>query len=217
MSQKEKDINKALKECGFYVLVTSSEMTAREALEAYSKRDGIEKMFRTLKNSLGMDTIRVHSNDSIRSKMLIWFIAGILYSLLFLKTKEIRESNKNKSEFTIPEIMLSLQNIMGLKAKIDEIYDEELFANLSRKVTSASANELNSIGSDAYFASHKLERIKQTRAFFLKMFNRTGTGTDADAASGTASGTASTSADDKPSVLEYLLWDRKQSFNGYDG
>ena len=80
-----------------------------------------------------------------------------------------------------------------LQSEIKEIYDEEMFAELSRRVAEASAanpSELEKSGSEIYFAARKLERIKSARAFFLKNFNRTGTST-----ASTVSAASDTSAD----------------------
>ena len=94
VKRKDSVINKALQECAFCVIMSSIEMTPEEAIEAYRKRDTIEKVFRTLKSRLDMDSIRVHSNESIRSKMLIWFVAAVLYLNFFSKTENLRKNAK---------------------------------------------------------------------------------------------------------------------------
>ena len=68
--------------CGMYVLVSSEKITAQQAIDAYSKRDCVEKMFEALKSHMGMDKIGVSSEEAMHGKGLVWFVASILYSLL---------------------------------------------------------------------------------------------------------------------------------------
>ena len=96
-------------------------MNIGEAIEAYSKRDCVEKVFMALKSFLGMKKIGVDSDDSTHTKMLIWFIAAILHSLVFNRTAELRKADKkadkkgdkkgDKKSFTVPSIIDLLEEI----------------------------------------------------------------------------------------------------------
>lgn len=86
--------------CGHYILVTSKKITAVQAYEEYKKRDCVEKIFSTLKTRLGMDKYGVHSDNAVRGKTLVWFVASIMYSLINIKTEPLRA--KNKKSFTTP-------------------------------------------------------------------------------------------------------------------
>ena len=97
------EIDIALNRCGFYILVSSQEMTAEEASERYSKRDCVEKVFQALKSALGMDKYGVSSDDSIHGKSLIWFIASILHAVIFNKTAGLRVNNRK--DFSLPAII----------------------------------------------------------------------------------------------------------------
>ena len=101
------------KQCGYYVLVTSRPMTVPQVLEAYSKRDCVEKVFMALKSFLGMKKIGVDSDDSIHAKALIWFIAAILHSLIFNKTSGLRVNDRKS--FTVPAIIDLLEEITADK------------------------------------------------------------------------------------------------------
>ena len=111
--RKIASIDLELHKCGFYVLVSSTKMTPREALEAYSKRDRIEKVFMILKNFLGGDKIGVQSTDAVETKSLIWFVASILRALLFNKTVKLRE--KERSAFPATKIFAHLHKIWGYR------------------------------------------------------------------------------------------------------
>ena len=103
------NIDECAKKFGFRILVSSEKMDTREAMEAYSKRDCVEKVFSALKSTLGMEKIGVYSDDSIHTKMLIWFLAAILHSLIFNRTMELRE--KDRKSFTVRSIINLLEEI----------------------------------------------------------------------------------------------------------
>ena len=98
--ENQERIHEQLDMCGFYILVTSKEMSALDARMAYAKRDCVEKMFRALKSSLGMDKLGVFSDQSIHGKSLIWFIAAILHSLLFQRLSNLRTNDRK--HYTVP-------------------------------------------------------------------------------------------------------------------
>ena len=50
-------------------------MDASKALDIYRGRDNIEKMFRSLKSGIDFNKARVHSTESLQSKVFITFIA----------------------------------------------------------------------------------------------------------------------------------------------
>ena len=103
------NIDASTKKLGFRVLVSSEEMDIGEAIEAYSKRDCVEKVFMALKSFLGMKKIGVDSDDSTHTKMFIWFVAAILHSLIFNRTAELRKDDRKS--FTVPSIIDLLEEI----------------------------------------------------------------------------------------------------------
>ena len=107
------NIDFSTKKLGFRVLVSSEKMDIGEAIEAYSKRDCVEKVFMALKSFLGMKKIGVDSDDSTHTKMLIWFVAAILHSLIFNRTAELREDDRKS--FTVPSIIDLLEEISADK------------------------------------------------------------------------------------------------------
>ena len=106
-------IDHDLQKCGYYVLVTSAKMTAREALYAYSKRDCVEKVFMALKSFLGMNKLGTQTDEGIHAKSLIWFVAAILHSLLFIHTEQLRFSDRKT--YTVPSVIDLLEEIAADK------------------------------------------------------------------------------------------------------
>ena len=116
-SFKENDemIKKEFSYCGFYMLATSDEMTVLEAINAYSGRASVEKVFQCLKSFLGMDKYGVHSEASMVGKTFLWFLASILRSHISHKLSTIRADTGDKKTFTTPASLDSLAAIQADK------------------------------------------------------------------------------------------------------
>ena len=65
--EKTDVISRELRLCGYFCIITSAKMTAKEALELYKSRDASEKLFRGDKTYLGNKSLRVHSDESVHS------------------------------------------------------------------------------------------------------------------------------------------------------
>ena len=110
-----------IEKCGYYILVTSKQITAREAKLAYSKRDSVEKVFQALKSSLGMSSIGVHSDNNLHGKSLLWFIASIIHSIIFSKTDTLKKNNRRI--YTVPEAVGALDEIVADKNVLTNKYE----------------------------------------------------------------------------------------------
>lgn len=117
--RNENEIQKEIDKLGFFVIVTSKEMTASEALDIYRKRDSVEKIFRMLKTGLEYDTFRVHSQDSLESKTYVMFIASIVRNYLFQGLKTVCEKEKDKKSYTVPAAINELEKITIVKNSKD--------------------------------------------------------------------------------------------------
>ena len=117
--RNEDEIQKEIDKLGFFVIVTSKEMTASEALNIYRKRDSVEKIFRMLKTGLEYDTFRVHSQDSLESKTYVMFIASIVRNYLFQGLKKISKKEKDKKSYTVPASISELEKITIVKNSKD--------------------------------------------------------------------------------------------------
>lgn len=106
--------------CGIFILMSDEEMTAAEAYAAYSKRDCVEKVFQALKSHMGMTKYGVSSEERMHGKALVWFVASILYSLIFQATAELRATDKKF--YTVPAIIRSLDSIEADRDLSDGTY-----------------------------------------------------------------------------------------------
>ena len=114
-------INREIKLCGYFVIVTSAKMTAGEALELYKSRDGSEKTFRGDKSYLGAHCERVYSNESIDAKILIGFVATIIRCKLYTLLKdESGRKDKKQNYMTVPAALRELEKIEMLRGADNE-------------------------------------------------------------------------------------------------
>lgn len=116
-----------LSKCGYYILVTSMEMDAGEALLAYSKRDCVEKLFMALKSFLGMNKIGSQTDEGIHAKTLIWFVAAILHSLIFTRTNDLRTTDRKS--YTVPSVIDLLEEISSDKNLLTSQYERRYRPN----------------------------------------------------------------------------------------
>ncbi len=99
-------INKALSECGFFLLAeTDFKKTTSQVLEIYRRRDVVEKCFDELKNELDMHRLHVQKDETAEGKAFCAFIALIVRSQMQKKLRDMMTENK----FTFKKIMLELR------------------------------------------------------------------------------------------------------------
>lgn len=118
-ARKEKEIRGLLKRTGFFTIITSKKMSAKEALEIYRDRDAVEKVFRMDKTYLGNDVFRVHLDGHLESKMFISFIALIIRNEIYKSLKTLYQ--KNRKEYTVPKVIREYEK-MGVTKLSDEKY-----------------------------------------------------------------------------------------------
>lgn len=98
--------------CGYFVIITSKKMTAKEALTLYKSRDGSEKLFRGDKSYLGNKSLRVQSDESIDAKIFIEFVALIVRNKIYTCLKDEMLENDSKANYmTVPAAIKELEKI----------------------------------------------------------------------------------------------------------
>jgi len=141
--------------CGYFVIVTSDKMTAKEALSLYKSRDASEKLFRGDKSYLGNKSIRVHSDESASAKIFIEFIALIVRNKIYTCLKdEMNRMEKRPNFMTVPAAIRELEKI-EMTRLLDNVY------RLDHAVTAIQKKILNAFGMDAGDIKHKASVISK--------------------------------------------------------
>ncbi|MST82544.1 transposase [Lachnospiraceae bacterium Oil+RF-744-WCA-WT-13] len=105
-------INREISFCGYFVIITSAEMTASKALELYKSRDVSEKLFRADKCFLGNRTMRAHMNETENARIFVEFVALIVRNRIYHQLiEQEKQSNKKRNYMTVPAAIRELEKI----------------------------------------------------------------------------------------------------------
>jgi len=103
-------IEEELELAGYFCLITSEKMTAREAINLYKSRDASEKLFRGDKSYLGDRSLRVYTDDAASAKIFVEFVALIVRNRIYTYLKEkMREMDKKPNYMTVPAALKELE------------------------------------------------------------------------------------------------------------
>lgn len=141
---------------GYFCIITSEEMTAKEALHLYKSRDTSEKLFRGDKSYLGDKSLRIYGDSSGESKIFIEFIALIIRNRIYNYLKdEMKVLAKRPNYMTVPSALKELDKIEMVRLT-DNIY------RLDHAITATQKTILNAFGLDANIVRHYAAELSQT-------------------------------------------------------
>ncbi|WP_368217725.1 IS1634 family transposase [Blautia obeum] len=153
-------VEKELSLAGYFAIVSSENMTAREAIELYKSRDASEKLFRSDKSYLGNKSMRVYSDEALSSKVFIQFIALILRSRIYIALKEKSEKMlKRPNYLTVPAALKELEKIVMIR-QLDGVY------RLDHAVTATQKTILDAFGlneGNVRYQAKEIEKILQSK------------------------------------------------------
>ena len=105
-------IQRELKLCGYFCIITSEKMTAAQALIQYKGRDMSEKLFRTDKTFIGSGSNRAHSNETHSAKTFVEFIALIVRNRIYNLLKDtMLKLESSPNYMTVPAALRELEKI----------------------------------------------------------------------------------------------------------
>lgn len=152
---KENVIERELKLCGYFCLITSEEMTAKEAINLYKSRDASEKLFSADKTFLGNRSARVHSSESLEGKMLVSFVALIIRNRMYTKIKDAAsEMTSAPNYMNVPAAIKELEKIEMIR-QADGIY------RLDHAVTATQKLILKAFGIDVTYVKKRAKEISE--------------------------------------------------------
>ncbi len=152
-------VERELELAGYFCIITSEKMSAKEAIELYKSHDTSEKLFRGDKSYLGNKSIRVYSEESERAKIFVEFVAMILRCKMYIKLKEeMKKLEKKPNYMAVLEALKELEKIEMVR-QLDNVY------RLDHAVTANQKTILNAFGLDAnhikYYASELSKELKK--------------------------------------------------------
>ena len=141
--------------CGYFCIITSEKMTAKEALNLYKSRDASEKLFRGDKSYLGNKSLRVYTDESASAKIFVEFVALIVRCKIYTCLKdEMKNLDKRPNYMTVPAALKELEKIEMVR-QLDNIY------RLDHAVTAVQKNILKAFGMDAANVKYRAAEISE--------------------------------------------------------
>lgn len=138
---------------GYFCIITSDEMTAKEALLLYKNRDASEKLFRGDKTYLGDKSLRIYGDSAAESKIFIEFIALIIRNKIYNYLKdEWLKLDKRPNYMTVPAAIKELEKI-ELVRLTDNKYRQD------HAVTAVQKTILKAFGMDANLIKYYSKEI----------------------------------------------------------
>ena len=154
--EKKDVINREIKQCGYFVIITSARMDASEALDLYKSRDVSEKLFRGDKSYLGNKSERVYTDESTESKIFIEFIALIVRNSIYTRLKDKMEEDQKKQNYmTVPAAIKELE-------KIEMIRYTDMGYGLDHAITATQKTILEAFGMAENDITREVKAINKT-------------------------------------------------------
>jgi transposase len=73
-----KAVNEARKKLGYFMLLSTENLTAGQVLDIYRAKEGVERLFNNAKNDIGFDRPAVKSDATLEGKIFIIMLAGMI-------------------------------------------------------------------------------------------------------------------------------------------
>jgi hypothetical protein len=151
--ERSEVIDRETQLCGYFIIITSQKMTAKEALLLYKSRDANEKLFRGDKSYLGNKAFRVYSGESMDAKIFVEFAALIVRNRIYKCMKEyMHENDLRRNYLDVPAAIKELEKIEMIRYS-DGIY------RLSHAVTKTQKTILNAFGLDEKYIKTRAREL----------------------------------------------------------
>lgn len=153
--EKEDVIQEEIRLCGYFCIITSEDMSAKEALELYKSRDVSEKLFRGDKSYLGNKSLRVHGEESAEAKIFVEFVALVIRNRIYTSLKDaVLEDDKKANYMNVPAAIRELEKIEMIR-RADGDY------RLNHAVTATQKTILRAFHMDAAYIKQEAEEIRR--------------------------------------------------------
>lgn len=155
VQEKKAIIQEEIRLCGYYCIITSKDMSAKEALELYKSRDESEKLFKGDKTYLGDKALRVQTEEAAESKIFIEFVALIIRNKIYTSLKDsVLEDDKKANYMNVPAAIRELE-------KIEMVRQSDGEYRLDHAVTATQKAILKAFGMDATYIQREAAKIRE--------------------------------------------------------
>ncbi len=164
-AREKKDVtNQEIRLCGYFVIITSEKMTAKQALELYKSRDANEKLFRGDKSYLGERTFRTQGTESTVNKIFIEFVALIIRNRFYTQLKEqMVQTGKKENYMTVPAAIRELEKIEMVRRADGNYSMDHAVTRTQKDILAAFGMTERSVRTEAIEINKELQLTTQTR------------------------------------------------------
>ena len=111
-TEKTDVIGRELDLCGYFCIISSEAMSAKDALLLYEGRDASEKLFRSDKSFPGSRSMRVTTNEAVSAMLFVEFVALIVRNRMYNLLKEqMMRLTVRRNYLTVPAAVKELDKI----------------------------------------------------------------------------------------------------------
>jgi hypothetical protein len=107
VSIREDEVTWELETAGWFVLLSNYIDDPQSAHDTYRMKDAVEKSFMRYKQNLGLNRLRVHSDDRVQNKVFIAFVALIISSAIHENMKK----NELYKRMTFNKLFMTLAKL----------------------------------------------------------------------------------------------------------
>jgi len=173
-SKNNEAIDDYIRYCGYFCLISSERMSARDALLLYKSRDYSEKLFSAEKTFTGSWAERIQSVEALRSKIFIEFLALILRSRLHHAINGHIVATGRRPNY------MNVVSVLGELEKIELIRIGDGVYRLDHAITARQKDILSVFGLDANDMKDRCRALSQTLAVIDNRTVRAGDNPDPD-------------------------------------
>jgi transposase len=130
-------IDEYLANLGYFVIATNEKTDKISLLEYYRNRDTVEKIFDVMKNEMDGSRLRVHSDYNTNGKLLVKFIALIIYMQISQQMKKAKLFDRISLKEMLNEFKkIKITRIENFEPIISEISkkNKKLFSDLKTQM-----------------------------------------------------------------------------------
>lgn len=159
---REEVIEREMKLCGYFCIMTSEKMNAREALLLYKSRDDSEKLFRGDKSYLGERAERVYAIEPFEAKIFIEFVALIVRSRIYISLiEQMKEEDRRMNYMTVPAAIRELEKIEMIRYANGEYRLDHTLTKVQKDILKAFKLDERAVREKLQFLSVQMSCLKR--------------------------------------------------------
>ena len=102
---------------GFFCLMSSQNLTLKEALFLYREKDSVEKIMHSLKNEINIKPLRVWSDNSIYGALLIGYLAHLIISLIRYDEPVLKNLSTKFIKISLSNLTVTIEKLISSRKR----------------------------------------------------------------------------------------------------